>query len=82
MVSSNGCVVSSNGWVDSSNGCVSSPITFGSGGLELSGERGSRARNPSTTLESSSRASIIFFSAVSMVFEGGGLGRGWGVGGS
>jgi hypothetical protein len=47
--------------------------------LDQVSERGSR-RNPSATLESSSRASIIFLSVVSIVFGGDGLGRSRGVG--
>jgi len=73
--------MSSNGWVDSSRRCVSSSFIPVPGDLEPSGERGSRVLNLSATLESSSRASIIFLSVGSIVFEGAGLGRDRGVSG-
>ena len=70
-------MVSSKGCVDSSNGCVSPLGLFVMvlGDLESSVGRGSRARNLRVTLESSSRASIIFLSA-SITFEGCSPGRG------
>ena len=80
VVSSKGCVVSSNGWVVSSNGCVPSSLSFilVPGDIGPRGERGNRSRNLSASFESSSRASIIFFSVTSVVADGSGRSRGAG----